>query len=41
MSGAEGANPTLAAWGDGLTPPDAEGPMPEWTWSSPGGPYRP
>jgi len=26
---------------DGVAPPEADMPMPEWTWSSPGGPYRP
>lgn len=26
---------------DGVPPPNSEMPMPEWTWSSPGGPYQP
>ena len=26
---------------DGAEPPDAALPMPGWSWSSPGGPYRP
>ncbi|MCW4462328.1 group II truncated hemoglobin [Sphingomonas sp. BT-65] len=25
----------------GVPPPDADMPMPAWTWSSPGGPYQP
>lgn len=26
---------------DGVPPPEPDMPMPEWTWSSPGGPYQP
>jgi hemoglobin len=26
---------------EGVSPPESDMPMPHWTWSSPGGPYRP